>query len=244
MIPPDVAPVVEGRKLDRLVQFDERSRQFSAVDVLDAERERRTLSPRSYTWGTYAVLDQGPNGACVGFAWTGELMARPVVINGMNSGFAFSVYRDAQRVDEWPGEDYEGTSVLAGSKVVQSRGFQDGYRWAFGGNDELVLVVGYTGPVVLGTAWYSGMFTPDRSGVIRPTGTVEGGHAILVKGVSIARRLYRLQNSWGAGWGVGGDCFVSFDDMDRLRSEDGEVCVPQGRHRAPAAAVNTGTLGG
>jgi hypothetical protein len=63
-------------------------------------------------------LDQGKEGACVGFAWSHELAAYPVRVE-VDDEFARSkIYAEAQKIDEWPGEAYHGTSVLAGAKVV------------------------------------------------------------------------------------------------------------------------------
>jgi hypothetical protein len=67
------------RTLDRLVEFDERSRNFSAAVGLE------TYPFRSYTWACDPVLDQGREGACVGFAWAHELSARPKVIERDNA---------------------------------------------------------------------------------------------------------------------------------------------------------------
>lgn len=78
---------VEDPRLDRLVQFDERSRGYGIVPLLEAQDKTQ---PRSYTWGCdIRTLDQGREGACVGFAWAGEAAARPVV-GGTRAGRARS----------------------------------------------------------------------------------------------------------------------------------------------------------
>lgn len=215
-----------GHTLDRLVEFDERSRAFPIRAVVPAK-------PRSYTWACAPVLDQGSEGACVGFAWTHELAARPVVVAEASDDLARSVYREAQKVDQWPGEGYEGTSVIAGAKVLGGRGWLSEYRWAFG-IDDLILAVGLKGPAVLGINWYSGMFGLDADGYVRPTGRVAGGHAILCRGVSLPMERFLVHNSWGPGWGRSGLAWLAFNDAERLLGEDGEACIPVRRTR-PAA---------
>jgi C1A family cysteine protease len=101
----------------------------------------------------------------------------------------------------------------------------DEYRWGFGVED-LALTIGHHGPCVIGINWYEDMFNPNGDGLIKPGGKLAGGHAILVFGYSDRHRLFRLRNSWGEGWGVGGNCFLAYEDMDRLLHEDGEVCAP------------------
>lgn len=214
-----------NRTFDRLVEFDPESRSYPI----------RTLVPpkfRSYTWRTFINLDQGSEGACVGFAWTHDLAARPWPIRGLTDTYAGWVYRQAQKVDEWPGEDYEGTSVLAGAKVLHRSGYMDEYRWAFG-LDDLRLALGYKGPAVLGLNWYRGMYEPDEKGFIHPTGSLLGGHAILAYSVSEPGEFVRLHNSWGPGWGEQGTCKVSFTDLDRLLREQGEACIPVIRKYGP-----------
>lgn len=206
--------------LGRLVEFDERSRSFPIRTTIPV-----TYAPRSYTWRCEVQLNQGNVGACVGFSWAAELAARPAVIPNITDVMGFNLYHEAQRLDEWPGEAYEGSSVLGGAKAIKARGFLEEYRWAFG-LDDLVLAIGYRGPAVLGINWYSGMFSPDNAGIIHPTGNVVGGHAILANGVSISKRLIRLHNSWGQWWGINGDAFISFDDLNRLLHEQGEACIP------------------
>lgn len=210
--------VTYDSRLDRVVQFDERSRAFPIRELVPKKQ-------RSYTWRCDEWLDQGREGACVGFAWAHDMAARPKVIV-TNTQQALLIYREAQRLDEWPGEAYSGTSVLAGAKVVSKLGYMPQYRWAFG-LDDLILAVGYAGPAVLGINWYEGMYDTDAKGYIHPTGQLMGGHAILCHSVNIPGKYFVLHNSWGKdNFGVQGKAKISFDDMGRLLHEQGEACVP------------------
>lgn len=193
----------------------------------------RTPRMQSYTWRCEPRLDQGDEGACVGFGWEHEKAARPVIVASASTEGARATYHEAQTVDEWPGEDYDGTSVLAGAKVVKAHGFMQEYRWALTLED-LMLTIGNYGPVVLGVNWYSGMFNPDDKGYIHVSGWLAGGHCILANGVNLKGRYFRLHNSWGPTWGVNGECFISFEDVERLLAEQGEACVPIRRRSVPA----------
>lgn len=210
---------VTDRRLGRIPSFDTRSLDYP-IRLLVA-----TETPRSYTWHCGVNLDQGSTPQCVGFSWTQELAARPVVEKNVDDLTAHLIYGEAQKIDEWPGEGYDGTSVLAGAKVVTTLGYMREYRWAFG-LDDLVLAVGRHGPAVLGINWYESMFTPSADGLLTVAGSIAGGHAILCNGVDIKRKRFRLHNSWGVAWGIKGEAFLAFDDMARLFSESGEACVP------------------
>lgn len=211
-----------GEGLGRLPQFDDRSRAYPIRALLPA-----TIPERGRTWRCSKYLDQGREGACVGFAWAHELAAAPVRVRNVNNATARALYHAAQIVDEWPGEDYEGSSVLAGAKVLTIEGHLRGYRWAFGIGDVLDTIAAY-GPVVLGIDWHDSMYTPDERGFIHASGEVVGGHAILARGV---RRVggdwvVRLRNSWGRSWGQHGDCFIRAVVLGELLAAGGEACVP------------------
>lgn len=208
------------RTLDWTPRHDPRSLNFPVRAIL-------ARKPRSYTWPCALNLDQGQQGACVGFAWSHELAAKPVVVPA-SAELARSIYTSAQRVDEWEGEAYEGTSVLAGAKVVQSLGHLTEYRWAFGAQD-VIDTVGAYGPVVLGIEWRQSMFEPDANGFLQIDSPVAGGHAILCKGVSLGGKYVVLHNSWGSDWGTFGSARLSFADLATLLSAHGEACVPVGR---------------
>lgn len=212
--------------LGRRPEFDERSRNFPVMALLGADQR----TPRSYTWACPVNLDQGREGACVGFSWAQELAAKPVPVAGITNETGRAFYRRAQQLDDWPGEEptYEGTSVLAGAKAVMEAAHLKEYRWAFGA-DELAVGVSRQGPAVIGINWHQDSFTPDAQGYIEPTGPVVGGHAILVRGYNVRLRRFTLRNSWGADWGMGGDCFLSHADMAALLAEGGDCCIPVGR---------------
>jgi C1A family cysteine protease len=214
----------EDRRLDRLIQFDARSRSFPVTHNLQDK------SPRSYTWRNTEWYDQGREGACVAFALGHELNARPAeIMNIPQQWLVRNVYWEAQKIDPWQGGSYpgaspfyEGTSVLAGVKVLQKKGLFEEYRWAFSLKD-LVLGVGYSGPAVIGVNWYEGMFNTQTSGFIYPTGNLAGGHAVLVRGVNIKEERFLIRNSWGKPWGRNGDCYITFKDMNTLLSQFGEA---------------------
>lgn len=212
---------VKDPRLGRIRQYDARTLNYPIKAVLN-----NPVKPRSMTWLCTTYLDQGNIGACVGFAVAHEAIARPDIIPDVNYTTAMKVYRRAQELDPWPGTDYEGTSVLAGLKAAMELGWYTEYRWAWS-LDELILGIGHHGPAILGINWYDGLFTPDSRGNIKISGSVAGGHAIMAVGVSVPKRKFRLHNSWNKGWGINGDAFISFDDMERLLNEQGEAAFPR-----------------
>lgn len=218
--------VTHDRRLDRVVQFDERSRKFPIRALIGNKK------PRSYTWGLTTHLDQGEEGACTGFSVAHEIAAKPCPAPA-TADLALKIYQRARFLDEWPGEDYDGSSVLAAMKAATEFGYFKEYRWAFG-IDDVVLALGYHGPVVLGINWYTGMQDVDANGFIHVTGRRAGGHAIAATGVSIPGNAVRLSNSWGSEWGVAGNCMISIPDLTRLLKEQGEACVPVMRLKGSA----------
>lgn len=210
-------------RLDRLTSFDPRNTEYPIMATISEKK------PRSYTWNGKFYLDQGNEGACVGHGIAHEIGCRPKAAP-VTSELAFGIYHGAQKIDEWPGEAYSGTSVLAGMKVATDMGYFSEYRWAFG-LDDLIMAVGYRGPAVLGINWYEGMSNVDSNGFIHATGQVRGGHCILAKGVDVKAKKFRLHNSWGKDWGVAGDCYITFEDVEKLLNESGDACIPTMRKK-------------
>jgi hypothetical protein len=169
--------------------------------------------------------DQGNTPQCVGYAWAHWIEDGPVLHAGSHPVVnPTTIYREAQKVDEWPGENYDGTSVRGGAKYLKTAGKISSYLWAFD-LTTMINTILTTGPVVVGTNWYYNMFFPDKNGVIKLSGRLAGGHAYDVNGVDTVKQQFRIKNSWGKSWGKDGHAFISFTDMARLIKESGEVCL-------------------
>lgn len=209
--------------LDRIPFQDEKSKSFSISAQL------KMVTKRDVTWKMpwMMPLDQGQEGACVGFGWSAELASAPVQYEVSND-FAKRLYTAARAEDRLMGNRYdEGASVLAGAKAVKRMGVVGEYRWAFGTEQVLDTLV-QKGPVVLGVNWYDGMYETDIAGLVTVGGELVGGHCITAYGY---RKNYQGQecivwmNSWGASYGLGGVGYLRVADLDRLLKENGEACI-------------------
>lgn len=234
-------PPEERYGLGRLHAPDPRDRAFSIMAPGEPSRGYRYWSESGW-WG-----DQGDSSMCVGYAWAHWLEDGPVGHAGPAPIVApETIYDEARQVDEYPGEDYDGTSVRAGAKVLVARGWIASYKWA-----PTVRAVVATllddGPVVLGTVWKRGMFDPIPLGPGRieyqivPTGPVDGGHAYKADGVylvrtnkngplvwdniDLTRSFVRIKNSWGRSWGDKGRARISLADLESLLVDGGEACL-------------------
>jgi len=207
---------VVQRKFARYYAEDNRDRRFRQKVPVD------TVYRRSYRYwyDDYRWFDQGETPACVGYGW-GHWLANDPIRQVINPA---GIYCFAQFLDEWQGEDYEGTSVRAGAKALQRLGFISKYSWAFT-IDEVINTVLNEGPMVVGTAWYEGMSNPDRNHFIHPTGQLQGGHCYLINGVNIVLERLRIKNSWERDWGDRGRGWITFKEFAGLLADQGEACI-------------------
>lgn len=210
--------------LGRLPAPDDNDRRFLMANVLPPEG----VTDRTWRYWIdgYWFGDQGPTSQCVEYAWHHWVQAAPIKPVGRGPYWDIgSVYREAQKVDEWEGENYDGTSVRAGAKVLQQLGYIESYHWAWD-IDTLVNAVLTTGPVVVGTIWYEGMFYPDpKTGTVQPTGRMAGGHAYLLTGVNTKTGRFRFKNSWSKNWGKTGRFWMDIEKFEPLLNQDGEACL-------------------
>lgn len=203
-----------------LFSYDERDKE----NLMYGEPQKIDDSVRQ-SWRIGPVLNQGSTSHCVGYAWSHFLQSDPwnePVTNKINP---VDIYRKAQQIDEWPGEEPEvyGTSLRAAAKVLASEGFINRYIWGFNVEDTARFVCD-RGPVVACTRWYAGMTETDPNGFARPISTYEGGHAWVIYGVDAQWETFFGLNSWGNMYGRNGRFYIRFSDMEKLFKSGGQVC--------------------
>ncbi len=207
--------------LGRLKQHDARNADYPMPKVATELRKR--------LWNAGAVLDQGSTPQCVGYAGWGWLAGGPVTNRPKFS--PTDLYKLAQARDEWPGDNYDGTSTLGLMKALKDSGYINSYVWAFDAETVASWILA-KGPVCVGTNWFMDMFTPDRAGFLGATGSLAGGHEYRLVGAyrdkvcpDGTKGAVRMVNSWGRGWGQQGRAWISFATLDKLIKEDGEAAT-------------------
>jgi hypothetical protein len=210
----------------RIVSFDPRDKKFLMGKAAPIEVTRS-----AHFWETGNILDQGKTYECTAYAAEQLLMSGPV----KNKMYLTpnKLYRLNRLNDEFPGENYDGSSVRASMKVLQATGLIGDYVWA-DGFDPVRRWVLMRSPVIFGTNWYMDMYTPNRiTGFIRPTGRPDGGHAYMIRGADDnikcpdgTKGAFRVCNSWGVQWGQQGKAWLSYKDADALIKNQGEAVTP------------------
>jgi hypothetical protein len=183
---PSVAPIInrvkaKGHGLGRLASVDIRDHAYLA------KPRRAAANVRSRYYYVGKPEDQGQTPQCVGYSTHKFLTAGPVRnVKGIPT--PTEIYAAAQTRDEWPGEDYDGTSVRGAFKYLSEAGYIGEYNWAF----DLETCVNWlltVGPMVVGTIWLADMFDPDAKGFLRVSGDNVGGHAQRGRARVAAHRL-------------------------------------------------------
>ena len=229
------------RKLNvRRDTLDFRDRMFEATLI-----EVPTHVPlAAYRKHRVPVLDQGEEGACTGFGLAtvaNYLLARRKVVPDNAPVSARMLYEMARRYDEWPGENYSGSSARGAMKGWQKHGVcrHDSWPYQLTPQDPVGLTQARTADALarpLGAylrvnhkdlvAMHSAL---AEVGVLFATATVhQGWREVTPKGVipypaplsgghAFAIVAYDsdgfwIQNSWGTDWGMGGFARVSYDD--------------------------------
>jgi hypothetical protein len=113
---------------------------------------------------------------------------------------------------------------------MQNDGLIGSYVWASRAKELADYVTRVDGsPVVVGTTWMNNMFRPDpKTGIVKPTGGVAGGHCWVVNWWD--GHHFTGYTSWGQDFGlkdadgIGGEFKLTPATMDKLLHDQGEAC--------------------
>jgi hypothetical protein len=192
------------------------------------------VPPRTHAYHEpHQRLNQGTLPHCVAFAGKGFVLAAPIM---QDPGYdTTAIYHLCQDMDEWPGSEYDGTSVRALMKVLTAKHWISGYVWGQSIEEVTTWMNHGFGTVIVGTNWYASMDDVDSKGFIQAppsTATPIGGHAYRINWYDAKKDGYLVVNSWGLSWGTlmdhstvvrTGMAYLSRDLLIRLMTEDGEI---------------------
>ena len=213
----------------RIINHDPRSLAYGA---------ELASEPKTIMWQSQApVLDQGKSNACVGFTFAQLLNTQfhdetRIKLLGSKDQFfdshkAYDWYSRATEIDEFPGQmptEDTGTSALAMCKVAEREATIKAYNHAFG-FDECIKAL-QNGPVMVGTFWTQGMFTPRNDGFVELIGNEVGGHEYLLIGVNMEEKYCTFLTSFGPTYGDNGRFKMKFDVFDTLLINQGDCIIP------------------
>ncbi|RUU93101.1 peptidase C1 [Mesorhizobium sp. M7A.F.Ca.MR.176.00.0.0] len=188
------------------------------------------------------VLDQGREGACTGFglATVANYLLRVRERNpAADEVSAWMLYAMAKRYDEWPGQNYEGSSARGAMKgwfkhglcayalwkerdpdpTVEEKRSADALARPLGAyfrvnHKDLVgmhAAINETGILYATARVHDGWQSvkPEQENIEYRPGQI-GGHAFAIVGYN--RRGFWVQNSWGEKWGAKGLANLSYTD--------------------------------
>jgi hypothetical protein len=222
--------------LDTSLREDPRNEDFrmtthrltSAADLPPQSKEWKM--PRSNR------IDQGREGMCVGAA-TAHWYGSEWRIQEVTFRIAHWLYKIGQKYDEWPGENYSGTSVNGMMRALSSLGLIGPYFW-IREFDELLKTLSFHGPVIMGAEWKEGCFEPDRDGYITFTGATKGGHAVEIRILDMERGRVGIQQSWGDDHGDDSVVWMTFDEFKKLLATRPQIVFPEKRVLKHASKPN------
>jgi hypothetical protein len=199
-------------------------------------------APRKVAYHEGKLLDQGQWPHCVAYSGLGFMNAAPMM--RAEDYQTTAIYQEAQRNDEWEGEEYDGTSVRALMKVMALRRYITSYVWGQSADEAISWMNGGYGTAIVGTNWYGSMDDVDNDGFIREPNTLAtpiGGHAYRVNWWDAKKKGFLIINSWGPYWGMPkkttltGTAYMSRALFDRLIREDGEITAATQQRVLPVA---------
>ena len=216
LLPSEQVAGIGQSNLGRFYIPDPRDAKYPLSAIMPVGTSKKIKSKHHLMGRGLQLRSQGNTPHCVRYHCAHLLQANPIV---RADAFPLTeeLYPWAQRNDEWPGENYDGTSLRAGYKYLLMQGLISGFYWARN-MDEVRQFLTLPkaeggGPLGTGIDWWSGMDNMQRkedytkANLWTPTGRYRGGHALVISGYSTptAKRsgMFRFWNSHAgnfAGW--------------------------------------------
>lgn len=218
-------------RLGRHVEHDELSRRFAMSVPIDkstwVDKRNRIYDPTP-----------NPNQSVGNCTMCAKAMQLNTVGNRtagvrLDMAWAMNTYSWETANDEFDGAfppDDTGSSGLASCKTAQQFGVGGAYRWLFGGADEVVANIMAGKTINVGTYWYDDMFEGFKHyysmPVIKPGGSIAGGHEWSVRGYSVVTDRILGRCWWGppdASLDVHRDFWMARGDLQDLLMDDGDA---------------------
>jgi hypothetical protein len=206
----------------------------AAMHQIHALGAKPTPRKRDYVDGP--LLDQGNAPQCVGYSTRDFINGAPIVTKVGVGPSATEIYKGAQGLDEWPGSNYDGTSVRGAMKYLQEQKLISSYVWGQTVDAAIEWMNGGYGTVLVGTNWYAEMSDVDANGFMREPApsmsTPIGGHAWRWKWYDAKKKGILMRQTWGHDYGfkragqLSGYAYLRIDFARRLLREDGEIAAP------------------
>lgn len=180
------------------------------------------------------VFDQGRIGDCTMNAAYGCLVTAPfgkagqaeITQDTIVKGYEMETRLDDSQIPgEYPPDDTGSTGAWS-MRVLEKLGLIRTWRHCRTLHAALRLL--NRGSISVGVPWYQSMFTPDADNTIHvdESSGLAGGHQFTVVANDTKRRRVKIRNSWGLSWGDQGHAWISWDDLDKLLKQGGDVVQP------------------
>lgn len=259
------ARVVEGKEKEAVARIESHLKEFETELTMRqahvqsrAEEFEKTIAVRAQALenlqpkpGTLAAIDlsaeigkirdTGPEGTTIGFSIAYAMQAAIKAQTGQQvTVSARGLYELAKQHDEWPGENYEGTSLLGGLKAAKMIGAYLETDWPYSerkvpatakpsyrvisfdpvkGTDGIIGALKQRRVVIAQVRVTEDFANAGKDGkvVVRSlqSGTI-GTKGICIVGYDPDSAEFRFANDWGAAWGRQGFGLIRDTDLQKL----------------------------
>lgn len=197
------------------------SRPDSRDHVFSLHADLPVVLPKSFRAKAYPVLNQGNTPKCVAYSGALNRTVEELVDEKKLEFFdAPELYARCKEQDGAPTE--AGTEIRVALIILKARGMKTvsgiskpifAYS-RLASIDEIKASVLLTHTTWIGSVWYNSWFSPTKSGLLPKPDSVAGGHAYNVVGWSDSKKAFKIQNSWGASWGLNGRAWLPYKYID------------------------------